>query len=92
MIAINYNIYIFTFKFFNDDGTVSGSGLPDVTTRPSERRSEFIEHEYTAGVKDDDIGTPLPEFNQFQIKIVMQATDAANPPRIKDLRVLALAT
>ena len=43
-------------------------------------------------MKDDDIGTPLPEFNQFQIKIVMQATDAANPPRIKDLRVLALAT
>ena len=41
---------------------------------------------------DDDIGDPLPEFSQFAIKIVMQATDAANPPRIKDLRVLALAT
>ena len=36
-------------------------------------------------------GTVL-EFSQFQIKIVMQGTDAANPPLIKDLRVIALAT
>ncbi len=41
---------------------------------------------------DDGLGEPLPEFSQFQIKIVMQGTDAANPPLIKDLRILALAT
>ena len=74
------------YTFFNDNGS------PDVTVPASLQFGDFQEYLYTAGVKDDDIGTPLPEFNQFQIKIVMQATDAANPPRIKDLRVLALAT
>ena len=42
--------------------------------------------------KDDGIGDALDEFISFQIKIVMQGTDAANPPRIKDLRAIALAT
>jgi len=81
-----------SFKFFNDDGTVSGSGGPDVTTRPSEQRSEYIEHEYTAGVTDDGIGSPLEEFIAFQIKIVMRSTNQALPPLLKNLRVLALAT
>jgi hypothetical protein len=81
-----------SFRFFNDDGTVTGSGGPDVTTRPSERRSEYIEHEYTAGVTDDGIGSPLEEFIAFQIKIVMRSTNQALPPLLKNLRVLALAT
>jgi hypothetical protein len=80
------------FKFFNDDGTVSGSGLPDVTTRPSESRREYLEHEYTAGVTDDGIGSPLEEFISFQIKIVMRTTNQALPPLLRQLRVLALAT
>ena len=80
------------FKFFNDDGTVSGSGLSDVTTRPSESRVEYLEHEYTAGVTDDGIGSPLEEFISFQIKIVMRTTNQALPPLLRQLRVLALAT
>ena len=80
------------FKFFNDDGTVSGSGGPDVAVRPSEGRNEFLEHEYTAGVKDDGIGTSLEEFIAFQIKIVMRTTNQAQPPLLQRLRVLALAT
>ena len=55
-------------------------------------QEDFQEYLYTAGVTDDDIGEPLPEFSQFSIKIVMQGTNAAEPPRIKDLRVIALAT
>ena len=81
-----------SFRFFNDDGTISGSGGPDVTTRPSEQRNEYIEHEYTAGVTDDGIGSPLEEFISFQIKIVMRSTNQALPPLLKNLRVLALAT
>ena len=81
-----------SFRFFNDDGTVAGSGGPDVTTRPSEQRNEYIEHEYTAGVTDDGIGSPLEEFISFQIKIVMRSTNQAIPPLLKNLRVLALAT
>jgi hypothetical protein len=74
------------YTFFNTDGS------PDKTVPASLGRNDFQEYLYTAGINDDDIGEPLPEFNQFAIKIVMQSSDAANPPRIKDLRVLALAT
>lgn len=80
------------FRFFNDDGTVSGSGGPDVSVSPSLGIGQFNEYEFTAGVTDDGIGTPLDEFIAFQIKIVMRATNSARPPRIKDLRILALAT
>ena len=74
------------YTFFNT------TGVPDNTVPASLDIEDFQEYSYTAGVTDDDIGDPLPEFSQFSIKIVMQASDAANPPRIKDLRVLALAT
>jgi len=80
------------FRFFNDDGTVTGSGGPDVITRPSLYITDYIEHEYTAGVTDDGIGSPLEDFSSFQIKIVMRATNQTAAPLIKNLRVLALAT
>ena len=54
--------------------------------------NDFNDYAYTAGVTDDGIGTPLQEFISFQIKIIMQGTNTSTPPRIKDLRVLALAT
>ncbi len=74
------------FSYFNSDGS------PDSTVRTSLSNNDPQEYSYTAGVTDDGIGDPLPEFSQLQIKIVMQGTDAANPPLIKDLRVIALAT
>jgi len=74
------------FQFFNNDGS------EDVTVAPSLGIDQFNEYQFTAGVTDDGIGTPLDEFISFQIKIVMRATNSARPPRIKDLRVLALAT
>jgi len=80
------------YSFFNDDGTVSGSGGPDVTVNPSTSLGQFNEYEYTAGITDDGVGTPLDEFIAFQIKIVLRTTNSARPPRIKQLRILALAT
>ena len=74
------------FTFFNTTGTT------DNTVKNSLSDEDFQEYSYTAGITDDGIGEALPEFSQFQIKIVMQGTDAANPPLIKDLRVIALAT
>jgi hypothetical protein len=74
------------YEFFNT------TGIPDKTVAASLDQEDFQDYLYTAGVTDDGIGVPLPEFAQFAIKIVMQGTDAANPPRIKDLRVIALAT
>jgi len=74
------------YEFFNTDGS------PDNTIATSLARTDFQQYVYTAGVKDDGIGEPLPEFIQFAIKIVGQGTNAAQPPRIRDLRVIALAT
>ena len=75
------------FTFFNT------TGVPDsgVATNAQDRNN-FVEYKYTAGVNDSGVGDPLQDFQQFQFKIVMQGTDAANPPRIKDLRAIALAT
>ena len=41
---------------------------------------------------DDGIGDPLDPFIAFAIKIVMQSSNSAEPPRIKDFRAMALAT
>ena len=74
------------YEFFNIDGS------PDTIVNASLKRNDFQEYTYSAGVKDDGVGEQLPEFAQFAIKIVMQGTNAAQPPRIKDLRIIALAT
>ena len=74
------------FTFFNTTGTT------DSTVRNSLSNDDFQEYSYTAGITDDGIGEPLPEFIAFAIKIVGQGTNAAEPIRIRDLRVIALAT
>mgnify|MGYP001202823824 CR=1 FL=1 len=74
------------YTFFNTDGS------PDSTVNTSLETDDFQDYTYSAGVTDDGIGDPLPEFIQFAIKIVMKGTNAAQPPRIRDLRVIALAT
>ena len=74
------------YTFFNTTGTT------DNVTPSSLDRDDLQQYVYTAGVTDDGIGEPLPEFIQFAVKIVGQGTNAAQPPRIRDLRVIALAT
>ena len=74
------------FTYFNDDGSA------DTTVQSSADEDDFQDYIYSAGVTDDGIGTPLDEFISFQIKIIMQGTNCAEPPRLKDFRVLALAT
>ena len=74
------------YDFFNTDGS------PDSSVNTSLTRGDFQDYTYSAGIKDDGTGTDLGEFIQFAIKIVMQGTDAAQPPRIKQLRAIALAT
>ena len=73
------------YQFFNDDGS------PDRAVNVSLTPGDFQEYEFTAGVKDDGTGSSLDEFISFQIKIVMKGTNSAEPPRIKDLRAIALA-
>ena len=66
------------FEFFNT------TGGPDVITNDSTTNDDFIEYEYTAN--------DLDEFTAFAIKIRMQSSNSAQPPRLKDLRAIALAT
>ena len=75
-----------SYTYFNSDGS------PDTAVSPSASINDFQEYEYTAGVTDDGIGNPLQEFISFQIKIIMQGTNCAEPPRLKALRCLALGT
>ena len=73
------------YVYFNDVGS------PDNPVSISLTDSDFQEYEFTAGVKDDGFtNDPLPEFIQFAIKIVLQGTDAAQVPKLKSLRVIAL--
>ena len=74
------------YQFFNTTGTT------DVAVNASVDDDDFQEYVFTAGITDDGTGEPLPEFIQFAVKVVGQGTNAAQPPRIKDLRLIALAT
>ena len=74
-----------SYEAFNTDGS------PDNTVKASTTKDNFAEYLYTAGVNDDGSGTPLDEFISFQIKVVMKGTNSAEPPRIKELRAIALA-
>jgi hypothetical protein len=75
-----------SYEYFNTDGSA------DVTVNPSAQETDFQEYRFTAGVDDDGFGTPLDEFISFQIKIIMQGTNCAEPPRIRALRAIALGT
>ena len=73
------------YTFFNTTGT------SDVAVNSSLGFKDFQEYVYSAGVTDDGIGDPLPEFISFSIKIVMQSTNQSAIPRLSDFRALALA-
>jgi hypothetical protein len=75
-----------SYTNFNTDGS------PDETIPASADNEDFREYVYTSGVTDDGLGEPLDEFISFQIKIVMQGTNSAEPPRIREFRTLALVT
>ena len=66
------------WRFFNT------SGGPDTVANESTTSDDFIEYEYSAN--------DLEEFIAFAIKIRMQGVNSAEPPRIKELRAIALAT
>ena len=60
------------------------TGVSDTTVNSSANYYDFLEREFTAN--------DLPEFISFAIKIRMQGTNSAEPPRIKNIRAIALAT
>ena len=74
------------YTFFNT------TGVDDNNQSASADEGDFRDYIFTAGVTDDGIGDPLDEFIALQIKIIMQGTNSAKPPRIKDFRTIALVT
>ena len=74
------------YRFFNT------TGGPDEVVNASTTDDDFKEYKYTAGKKSDGSGEELDEFIAFAVKIVLQGSNSAEAPRIKDLRCIALAT
>ena len=74
-----------TTKTDNDGFIVTdeskNDGRPDTIVTPSES-NQFKEYQFTVD--------NLPEFTGFTIKIVISGTNQAQPPRIKDLRAIAV--
>ena len=62
---------------FNSDGS------PDTAIKPEDDDQTFKEYKYS--------GSDLTPFTAFQLKLVMKGTNSAYPPRVKDLRGIALA-
>jgi len=62
---------------FNDDGS------PDTAVTPTDDDVTFKEHKFSV--------SDLPSFTSFQLKIVLKGTVSSYPPRVKDLRGIALA-
>jgi hypothetical protein len=62
---------------FNSDGS------PDSAVEPSDDNVTFKEQQYSA--------SGLTTFTSFQLKIVLAGTNSSYPPRVKDLRGIALA-
>jgi hypothetical protein len=62
---------------FNSDGS------PDKAIKPEDDDKTFKEYQYSA--------SDLTPFTAFQLKLVMKGTNSAYPPRVKDLRGIALA-
>jgi hypothetical protein len=60
------------------------TGVSDTTVNSSANLYDFVEREFTAN--------DLSEFISFAIKIRMQGTNSTEPPRIKNIRAIALAT
>ena len=66
------------WTFFNTDGSA------DDAVPTSKSTVDFKEYQFSVD--------SLEEFIGFSIKIIMQGTNSARPPMIKDLRCIALAT
>ena len=78
------------YKLYRNDGNDSeqtwipfnNNGLPDKSVVSNQRLNSFSEYKYTA--------ENTPQFNGFQVKVIMESTNQAEAPRLKNLRAIAL--
>jgi len=71
------NMHELIWTPFNTDGS------PDTAIAPTDDNVTFREYKYSAN--------DLNKFTAFQLKLVMKGTVSSYPPRVKDLRGIALA-
>ena len=71
------NMHNLVWTPFNTDGS------PDTAVAPTDDNVTFREYQYS--------GSSLATFTAFQLKLVMKGTVSSYPPRVKDLRGIALA-
>lgn len=86
----DFEVYVKTSV--TDDGLVDASWVQvviDDLVPSDDNPSVFREYEYT--IDETSNNAPDP-FTVFQVKIVMKSTNSSKSPRIRDLRVIALAT
>jgi len=57
----------------------------------SEQLDDFKEIEILIGDPDYAL-TPIPEYKEFKVKIVMSSTNSANPPKVKNFRAIAVTS
>jgi hypothetical protein len=62
----------------------------DFDVRTDENPDVFREYRFTIGDNGDGFAKALPEFDRYQLKIVMKSKNPAIVPRITDLRTIAL--
>ena len=65
------------------------TGVPDSTVPISKTRYDYKEYKYFVGKNSVGLGTELPEFVSFAIKIVLQGVNSSLPPMVKDFRAIA---
>ena len=65
------------------------TGIPDATVPISKTRYDYKEYKYFVGKNSVGLGTELPEFVSFAIKIVLQGINSSLPPMVKDFRAIA---
>ena len=75
------------YEFFN------ATGAADEAVKFSESKSQSPHHPdyYTSFAEQKFTVSDLDEFTSFAIKLVMTGTNPAYPPRIQDMRAIALA-
>jgi len=69
------------FVNFNSNGRPDTN--PGISATNDPILTDYDDYKFTAN--------GLPSFNSFQVRILMTTTNQARPPKIKDLRVIALA-
>ena len=85
----NFEVY---YKTATSDENLNDIGyiqVSETSNNPAdENTAVFRQYEYLAGGQ----GGNLNSFTQFQVKIVMTSSNTSKPPKIKDLRTIALVT